>query len=199
MIWPSDRSRREQLVTTAAVTDMRTAFSNVDVPAQWFELAAEAKPLSDVRSSASAPFVRGLIAGHILIETLGHVQLDLPFSMSAAVRLAIKPFCYKTREWKLTAKTVENYVWPTFRPVAHFWAASIDRIKSGEDSKFPCSYRKLADYLSFAEGYRVLGESSSTFKSRNNILRAEESARLPPAIERQIVPAALEFFVRPAA
>jgi hypothetical protein len=185
MLWPDDEDARAAATATATV-----AFYRATKPALTPEetenliaMAADALPLGVIHNEVRRSlFVSGTIAGQILIHAIGKRSLDMPVTMDEAIKQAIKPFHGKKSEWKFSPQTINNKVWPTYRPVAHYWAAAISR--SGKrDGAFPCELRNFAEFLAEAEAYRRLGEATRlTTKSPKTVLLPSESVLLPPAI-----------------
>lgn len=193
MLFPDDPTARGECFDSAIATGLSNgdfvpgANSPPNLP---FQVALNAWEPRRRDAMVELPMVHGAIAGGILADVVGAAQTGEPISMGTAISRAARAFCYKRPKWKVTPKTINNSIWPRFRPVAHFWAAYID--KRPADS-FPCSPWNLHEFLSTAEAYRLLGESSSTFKAKSTILRRDEMTRLPDAILAQLEVRTLQF------
>jgi hypothetical protein len=92
----------------------------------------------------------------------------------------INDIAQQSSEHGISAKTINNTVWPRYRCVSHLWAAYIGGPKKG----CPCTEAELPDFLGAAEAFRLAGERTKAWKSpEDRILRPEEMARLPDAVK----------------
>ena len=84
---------------------------------------------------------------------------------------------------RLSKKTIDNAVWPRFRPVANLWAAHNHRSRETGNAMFPCRVRDLDIFLAVAEAYRRRGEIvRSAPQATTPVLRSGETVMIPPAL-----------------
>jgi hypothetical protein len=183
MLWPDDKSKRERerAIQTSAVAgffEISQALPKDELIA-LVSLAADATPLAEVHGRARVRFIDGVRAGLYLRETVGLATLSKNRSMkqiAARVCRGLEPHASS-----INPHTFENHVWPVYRRVAHFWAASwdlnLEQVLSGS-SAFPCSLKQLATFLALAEGYRRLGERTRTRRG-TTVLPRSETITLP--------------------
>ncbi|MDB5617433.1 hypothetical protein [Tardiphaga sp.] len=179
MLWPDDERARERSLETANV--QFGVANSLNLPqyilAGLLPIAAEAAPLTELQEVAKKPFFHGLIAGRVLYgavrgamaaaddRSMGRIYGDIAKSIPAAQRLS--------------RKTIENKVWPKYRPVAHFWASYVDHALAKGDTTFPCSIGRLGEFLAVAQAFRRLGETTSTPQSPTTILRHYDAVGVP--------------------
>jgi hypothetical protein len=188
MLFPDDESSRHRYEDSVA-------FMVFD-PQQLPELV-----LWGAQAMATASwerFEQGIVAGAALHEELGRPRLGLCESGKAKiVRGLIKDLKLdpKKRFDRFSSKTFDNTVWPLFRPVAHFWAATFTAMMRDREP-FPCALASFKDYLAMVEAYRIAGETTKAKQSPEPfLLRRAETVKLPANL--QIRPADLEFSPMP--
>jgi hypothetical protein len=193
MLYPGtdkvDTASRMRAMRSAAVALMRDAGGalNLTVDPGLFAFAADSMPLELIQEESKKPFVHGVICGFVLAETLGKIQLKFDnATIGSSIRAAEKTFW---PHWRVNEKTINNYIWPKFKPVAHLWASFWMRRKAEEDMCFPCHFESISQFLSEAEGFRVMGETMRPARSKSSILDAAKMIRLP----FDLSPARLEF------
>jgi hypothetical protein len=88
---------------------------------------------------------------------------------------------------RVSLKTFQNQIWPTFRCVAHFWAASF-KVMKFDGQPFPCHVARLHEFLADAEAYRLMGETLRTKQSPSTVLNPGETIKLPtgPVVEPSV-------------
>ena len=91
---------------------------------------------------------------------------------------------------RVSVKTFQNQIWPTFRCVAHLWAASY-KAMAFEGQRFPCDVTKLRQFLADAEAYRLKGKGLRTKHSPSTILNPDETMKLPAGF--MVEPTVFEF------
>ena len=201
MIWPDDEAARDDALATCSGEFLRPLIDGLDGPMlkTLAQISLDAPRLQDVQKEATAErFVHGIIAGRILAAAVGCSGLGMEITMERAIETAIEPYCYRRPEWKLSPKTVNNKIWPAFRPVAHLWAATWARHKGQHDREFPCDLDHLPEFLAWAEAFRRLGETTRLTPKSPKMLRAHQTMRLAPEIEKCLPHCSLEFPRDPA-
>ena len=172
MLWPDNKETRIDVVAAILVDCLlssRNSIPEVLVPS-IMNVAAKSVPLHERReqNGRSDLELRGIVAGMIL-----NSALSTDMSMKKIIQVIARTFDRATR---LGPKTIENSVWPTFKPVAHLWAAWT---VLGDEQHFPCAMAMLPTFLAWAEGFRLVGEKTKTKQSPTTILLACDMARLP--------------------
>ena len=183
MLFPNDPVARENARRTTALELANRQCDNLpnDLLRYLFPLAVEAMPLKLLQQSALTPFKRGVIAGRMLTQAIASAAeggKSKRISQSAAIKVLSDRFGYKS-----SPQTINGVVWPEFKKVSHYWAAYIAAAfpESSRNRPFPCTIEKLPRFLAIAEEFRMLGETTHTWKSPEpTILRPGECVRLPP-------------------
>lgn len=181
MLWPDDIEARREALITSRVEELRPSADTL-IRSELAELArqaADARPLRDIQKDylRGDRLIRGSIAGTILRETLG--RLEINHNASSMKQIVGELSDAFSKKYRLSVKTIANDVWPTFRPVAHFWAAHLDAALFFDETAFPCQMQHLSDFLARSEGYRMRGEIFRTKQSPTTVLHAAEMFRLP--------------------
>jgi len=204
MLYPKDEARRLEAERTARVQADREETLDGTTVRGLVDSAAEALPLRVIRSDLvkvrSSPVVWGMLSGEVLLLALMRAHRDAPDAYMKRVIADVASW-YESL-WEISAKSIENRVWSTFRSVAHYWAAHVylkfHRVPGfGDNLKFPCPANRMATFLAFAESLRRLGEATRLRQAPSTILRVHESVRLP---DRLVLPQVqLDFTITKAA
>jgi hypothetical protein len=193
MLWPDDERARQRSIETATVQfglSISSTFPQ-QILAGLLPIAAGAAPLPELQESAKKPFFHGILAGRILYGAVrGAIAAAADRSMNLVYDDIAKSIPAAQR---LSRKTIENKIWPKYRPVAHFWASYVDHALAKGDSAFPCSVGRLGEFLAVAQAFRRLGETMSTPQSPTTILKHHDAVGIPAhiAVPDIILPAAL--------
>jgi hypothetical protein len=158
--------------------------------------------LDELQKRVRQAFIDGCRSGYYLIEHVYAKEVGVKVSAvrqpgmlaSAAYVLGVDDrrkggargdlfaaFCSRP----LAAKTFRNAIWPFYRRVAHFWAASITLAAAAHKhagasaAPFPCAAGELSNFLGLALGYQELGESMKADQSRHALLPKGETVKLP--------------------
>jgi len=183
MLAPSDEVARQKIRTT---TGIEFANQHRDLlPSEFlrdlFRTASDAKPLQTVREESYVPFAKGFIAGVILHHAVGTTIEGLKGnSVSHAVSELSRRFGYK-----YSRATIHN-LWREFKTVSHYWAAYVSAGLSEKNSgapRFPCTVDSLAHFLSTADAFRELGQSTRAWKSPETRILPRECVRLDCSFE----------------
>jgi hypothetical protein len=195
MLWPNDPAARSLACDAAVSASLEEEISQVprDILEDLASWRAGVFPLKFVHEKIkNGPFLEGYIAGkafHDLIALL--LIAPQRASWEAAIARVTRPFYprkddprppHLTR--RISSKTFHNEVWPRFRPVAHFWAATVFAYENGESREFPCAGQDLQTYLARSEFFRREGESRrSNLRSGDTILDARETVKIPNSLD----------------
>jgi hypothetical protein len=180
MLWPHNPALRDEAGRSSLVEDLHS--SQDDLPLELLRqlttLAKDSLPLGKIQEQLPEPFGHGLRCGLYLQRTVASVLLKQPLNLGALVKelSAIPPEMRDTKKFT-------NIYWPRYRPVSHFWAATIDL---ADGRGFPCRGGDLLRFLKLAEGYRILGEKSRTKQAPRPILKPNESICIDPPVEPDI-------------
>jgi hypothetical protein len=195
MVWPDDPAARDAFLQTVSAEILRGAAGDLEREdlITLVHLQSSAPRLIDLQAISSKRVINGAQAGMYLRETLGLLSLGRPAKM--------KPIAQQiTRSlpgFKATnAHTFENHVWPKFRRVAHFWAASL-HINAGKPNKanrLPCACSDLPQFLALAEGFKHMGETTRAKQARRPILNSDETVTLPAELRDRLRPVLLPVF-----
>jgi hypothetical protein len=195
MLWPNDEDRRSRAMEASVILHL-TETQALPIPrsaAEMSEMArliSNASRLADLSDDAKEANWRGVLAGKILLEAVGKSVLapglvnlsDLKKKLASGFGAALKV--------RLSEKTIDNRIWPEFRPVAPLWAAWL--FVGDPRGRFPCQPAGLIDFLATAEAFRRLGETIHTPQSpKATILRPGETISISPSVALPIV--TLEF------
>ena len=186
MLWPDDEKLRASGFHAAdaqfLLENRALLLARQDV--DWLRYLADAPRIGDIH--VRDPYAHGVIAGYILHDTVGKIILGLEdASIGKSIATCSQGFW---RRFRVSEKTINNVVWPRYKPVAHFWAAYFSNYLAG-DTVWPCDVSKISQFLAEAEAYREFGETLKPFKSRHGVIPPDIAVRLPFAIEK----ARLEF------
>jgi hypothetical protein len=183
--WPGDYQAREDFLA-----HIRLSYVARIIPADHAKdillAATEATPFSTVQGRIKRCLYPALQAGGYFHETVALSHLRMKYSMKRLADLMVSGLGGMPGAAD-TPRQFENHVWPTYRPVAHLWAAYLHRSMDEIDDAPPCSVKALPEFLSLAEGFRVLGLKTKTQgqgkdgESRT-LLSPGESAVLPDSI-----------------
>jgi hypothetical protein len=196
MLWPYDETARQEALATSSVECLLSIADRL--PREGLLdlalLQRETLRVADVQERSRARFFDGVRAGKYLQETVGLIAMARPMKMSEIARRLAKglPSPYPS----INTKTFETHLWKRHRPVAHFWAASLDLnfARAGGGYAFPCQPAELGDFLATAEAYRKLGERTRARQSRHTVLDPSETVKLPQALNVPVI--SLQFEIR---
>lgn len=196
MLWPKDKAARDRAIRSATALHVKNVldYKSINSEEEWksiAELLQGADPIDNIHSIVRAkdsPFVRGVVAGQIVRMVIGNdiraKKAEMP--IGEAVKALSKIF---NGQFRLLPQTIENVVWPVFRPVAHLWAAYLERIFiDQEDPVFPCRGAGMRDLFFKAEVFRGVGERLTLHRSPTPLLRSHETTRFPAYIEAELAP-----------
>ncbi len=183
MCWPDDEARQSRAMD-AAVTHHLIETRGFLVPRSEIELSELARAIfdaprlmSDLADDAKDAAWRGGIAGRILFEA---VRLGQDANLSR-IKFETASIVSKRLKIRMSEKTIDNRVWPTYRSVSPFWAALLYRGKL--KGRFPCNPSDLGAFLATADAFRRLGEATHTPQSPNAaVLRRGESIQIPSGL-----------------
>jgi hypothetical protein len=186
MLWPEDEPRRAKAMEAAVVRHL-TDSGALPMPQSAAELSdlartiSDAPKLSDFTDDGKSAFVRGVIAGKILFEAVGIERCSPGGANLSRTKSEIADKVRKVRKIRMSEKTIDNSVWPTYRSVSPFWAAWL---YSGDPTgRFPCNPSDLGAFLATADAFRRLGETTRTPQSpKAAILREGESFAVPASL-----------------
>jgi hypothetical protein len=205
MLWPGDGAARRRLVATrradfaaallaqfpltvvldlaagAGAEDLRCPCAMVasDQIPDVVQIAREAPSWKQIDREVRWAHVRGIISGRILRETLGRAVA--PCAKPASIESTMKEIAGAIApRARISFKTISATIWPSYRRVAHYWAAYLHR-GAGE---FPCQLDDLDNFLALAEAFRSAGEGTRTHQSPTSLLRRGEAFRFPPGRDR---------------
>ncbi len=138
----------------------------------------------DLQTKAHQSYRYGLAAGIILMEM---ITADARNEVVSMVRAKEKVSEHLTVLNARSMGTIENTVWKTFRPVAHFWAAYLclgsEACDRDEEYLFPCSVKALAEFLGTAQSYLERGLSLRAARSARTVLVPDETWTLPARLD----------------
>ena len=87
-----------------------------------FELAAGASPRADMAKQTKAQYDEGILSGFVLTNIIGKISLGLSeATLESVMKVAVEVF---RRRRRVSLKTINNSIWPTYRQVSHLWAAT---------------------------------------------------------------------------
>jgi hypothetical protein len=191
MLWPptepENAIHRARWVDGAIVAEAATMVDTLDhdLLRKAFMKAAHTPPLADLQKAAGDRYGHGWVAGAILRIAVGDAALAngkahkgdvIGFLVESYSEFHVKGQLHFTP----SRKNIDNVVWPTFAPVAHFWAAWLIAYSSGNKT-FPCKLDNLAIFLATAERFRQLGEATQT--KQGPILKPGQALELPNGLE----------------
>ena len=184
MLWPHDPDMRGRYLSAVSVKVAVSTIGRVPLQEPTPPTPAEVREFGE--AMLSAPRVEdftkagvrarkhGVVAGMILYEAVGRHDIGSENTEMSVIKSALVALLGP--EQRLSQKTIDNTVWPRYRPVAHLWAAFIDRSLETNSNTLPCRGRDLPLFLATAEAYRRRGETiRSTPKSPNTVLRPGEA------------------------
>jgi len=179
MLWQDDEAQRAEAMRTGTATFIRDSISAVpaaqrEVEASrwvdWYALLADAFPLKHIQEQAKKPFVHGLIAGEILAAAVLRYEIDGSIKLESLKHQmigtpdipGILPKRAKTSPWFVISRsTLENTIWPKFKPVSHLWASYWFSSIVEADHTFPCALQRLPQFLSIANFFMLSGSKIS--------------------------------------
>jgi hypothetical protein len=188
MLWPDDEAKRLDAYKAAVVEIGRDLTHQIKLePAileDLFYLAADAKPLDQLRGMFMTPFQQGLMAGNILIAAVtGKDAKGGPLKLGDINEKLRKLFARGPN----SNSSFVNTIWKQYRAVSHLWAAHIQVTEdrpAGASFVFPCELPEIIEFLWLSEQWRVKGESMKTApRAPSTILRPGESVRIPDALK----------------
>lgn len=189
MLWPHDADKRIRYVNAVSI---KLAAGNINrvpfptpTPTEVRELAESmlsAPRVEDFTDAGKRAYTHGLVAGDILFEAVGYQDTGRENIGLGDIKSAL--VARLGREQHLSKKTIDNTVWPRYKPVAHLWAAHLHRSKETENTAFPCRARDLPIFLAVAEAYRRRGETiRSTAKAPSTVLCPGDAVMVPRAFK----------------
>ena len=179
MIWPKDehREKRAKLMETARVELIKEIGHKLTFEAvlECMPIAAGAKPLSDIQREMGVRYRHGIRAGIYLDRALAGEKMEsvvAEFASNDGVGIS----------------TFRKH-WTEYRPVSHFWAASLAiaqlNQEAGADFSFPCQPSQISNLLMLSEGYRIAAETTTHVRQRSDeatIIPAGEAIAVDPTL-----------------
>lgn len=191
MLFPNDAGLQDQAWGSCTADMMLSAIERGGVelddlgePGVVARLLRTAPRAVDLQTKAHQAYRYGLAAGQILTEMIG---ADARNEVVSMVRAKKKVSEHLTVLNARSMSTIENTVWKTFRPVAHFWAAYLDLALEAcdQDEKypFPCSVKTLAEFLGTTQSFLERGLSIRADRSARTVLVPDETWTLPTHLD----------------
>ena len=198
MLWPHDQRARERAAQTSEVAHLQS-LSSMTPPLDATQLtlsqqyllavlrkAADATPLSMLQEEMKDNFYRGVRAGLYLRQTIRLAQLS---GQAPAMKQVVRDVCSTVLDGAhgraINLHTFQNHIWPTYRCVSHFWAATLDFAPPGP---FPCQLRNFCRFLARAEGYKHMGRETRGRQASRAILKEGETIELPQWFRLRTLP-----------
>jgi hypothetical protein len=196
MLFPHSPSDRE-MVYRASIVEF--AAENPDQIPEYiwknlFYISRSVNRIDEIREAVRSRCVKGLIVGIVTHFQIASAKAGIESRREDIINQisSIARDVVKSRGIRVSAKTFHNDMWPEFRSVAHFWAASVILNETRyHDTVFPCRVSEIEEFLSTVEAYRIAGESSRPKQASATILDPKHTVRLPS--ELKVEPADLQF------
>lgn len=200
MLWPdpADSAIRDGALQAWKV-DGKIRHDAMPLPAtrkeqrQLLEIVQAAGPIAPFQRAACSPFWFGVGAGFLLQAALkdnGGAKGRSNFAELKA-KLAENGFFKNS---PVTVKTIDNHIWPKYRPVAALWASyTAGSAADPQEATFPCTPGTFLEFLAGAESFRKLGESTRFRQSRLTVLEPGKSVVVPECIAKALPKATLQF------
>jgi hypothetical protein len=186
MLWPDDEVKRADAYTSAVVAIGRDLRRETKLRHETLEdlldLAADAKPLDQLREMAMTPYQQGLMAGNILIAAVdGKDAKGNRLKLGDIIKKLTKVFAKR----RGSDSSFVHAIWKQYRSVSHLWAAHIEFTESRPSRPiFPCELQEVIEFLWLSEDWRNRGESTkSAPRAPSTILRPGECVRVPDAMK----------------
>jgi hypothetical protein len=192
MLWPGNPAARQSEIHTSSVEYLKTnpVLRDAVLGSDAFEFAAQAKPLEDLKGVVNSPLSHGCMVGavcyNVIVAKLGNAEI----STSEAVKRFESDYANLNKMRSVLGisgqgkKHFYNEIWPTFRPVAHFWAAFFWYSKKFGNPTFPCEMIRIAEFLGQAEALLTLGETTKPPKSSRTLLARADAYQLPFSVPK---------------
>ena len=168
MLWPEDEARRSKAMEAAVIRHL-TELRGLPIPRSAVEVSdmvrtvSAAPRLTDFTADAKDAFKRGAIAGKIFFEAVGIEHCSSGGANLSRTKKEIAERFSKTLKIRMSEKTINNSVWPTYRSVSPFWAAWLYNWDT--TGGFPCNPSDLGMFLATADAFRRRGETTRTPQS----------------------------------
>jgi hypothetical protein len=198
MVWPEDEENRRlfvqarrakeyvELVEAFAKVDPQAKIMNVaDMAVTFAALATSPRP-TEVGADRQRRYSHGSIAGWILWDGLVNCHSGTGHGLEAVKRDISKRLKTSKGHPRFSVSTINNTIWPRFRPVAYMWLAhmfhaSLGR-SDGEPVPRPCKADDLLKFLEMAEQFRRDGEGCRPRHSDQPILDPTRTWKGPPGL-----------------
>ncbi len=159
------------------------------------ELAQKIPAKAEFTPDLKDAMLCGSIAGGIVRHVVAMATL-MPekATVTDAKKLLAATFA---RQYKST-KSIDNKLWPAYRPVAAYWAAWITLNETrGAVEQLPCRPDEVPLFLAIAEKYRTRAESTRLKqRGEETLLRAGETLSLPDSIVSELPEIDIDFTMR---
>jgi hypothetical protein len=187
MLWPHDQAQRAEAMKSSIATFIKTAIDaavppmNLMIERDWYALAQEALPMRLVSDQSKTAFRHGVLAGELLAAAVnehtasGSVKLE---SLKTEMTSAKRRKSHKTLD--ISRSTLENTIWPRYKPVSHLWAAYVQTALFERDPTFPCRLDSLPDFLALADSFCRAGLSLRLSRRNEALLSIDQLWTLPP-------------------
>jgi hypothetical protein len=191
MFYPDDGMARIAFVKSRALRladdAVRKGTSlSVSEMEQWRNDALEILPLTDKRFEAEKDRRGrdGICAGALLFQAVGKREALTPLKKKITDILFGHKLMVRTADGKIhtgSNSAVDNRIWKTFRPVAHFWAAFLLMHKDGEriDDFLDRMMDDVIQFLMTADKLRLMAEKTRQKHAIESVLRPGGSVLLP--------------------
>jgi len=195
MLWPDDELSRSRAISSAMVESIAEEYDwSLELGKMAFDLARNAPPIGDIHAEVRrGRFLKGMVVGKVLHDVLWAIHgCGVTTTLKEQAQETIERLQNKDGGQKRVSMSLFNSeIWPTFRSVAHLWAATHKKNVIEKQGAFPCRLDSLKAFLLDAEAYRQFAEITHV-KHATGPLISPGQALLFPA-ELGLHPVGLSF------
>ncbi len=173
MLWPDDEAARERAIeisTSQFFYGLRDHLNRDDLIA-LVSMFKDQPPTEELWEQARPLFVAGMRSECICAEAVGITGMGSALYLKTIRHSVCGDFGKHGQS--IDDRNFQNHIWPKFRKVAHFWAATLHQQESASAPVFPCSVSQLPEFLGLAEGFRRLGEATRTRRGTQLLIHSE--------------------------
>jgi hypothetical protein len=178
MLWSGDANNQNR-ARLAAIPEWLRSLDGYTLGSEDFKELEEITRLREFEPDTRRQFLHGVVAGCRLWNLLC-IQRRKPDASFSNVDGAIRKMFAKR---SISQSTLNNTIWPHFKPVAHLWAAfvSLSAASHRKSSPFPCALRDAAHFLGVSATIANIATATRTKQSTRPVLDADDLWNIKPS------------------
>jgi len=174
MLYPQDEAARNRALYATTITMMlenedHPPARTVDERRQLFELVRMVPRVTEFDGEIKEGFQRGMLVGALVRDVVFYGA-----TLTDSKRRLAKNFGF-------SVSLIDGVIWPTYKPVAAYWAVFVRINQATVDAPIPCLPHELGQFLAMADDLRSTAETLKRAHAQP-LLRMGETIKIPEQI-----------------